>query len=189
MICACAVLLSRGGDPRVTPLERPEFRVPEVSLSNPQKFLIASGVALLLFGGLQLVPYGRDHSNPPVVAEPTWVNAETRALAKRACFDCHSNETRWPWYASVAPISWKLKGHVDEGREELNFSEFDSTNRRMMRRAGKSGREVREGKMPPSDYVLAHPDARLTGAGREAFARALDSTFAAFLGREAPRER
>ena len=55
---------------------------------------------------MQLVPYGRDHSNPPVTAEPNWDSPETRALFKRACFDCHSNETVWPWYAYVAPFSW-----------------------------------------------------------------------------------
>ena len=59
-----------------------------------------------LFVLIQLAPFGRNHTNPPVVQEPSWDSAETRALAKRACFDCHSNETVWPWYSNIAPVSW-----------------------------------------------------------------------------------
>ncbi|MRR33844.1 hypothetical protein EG829_03970, partial [bacterium] len=55
---------------------------------------------------IQAVPYGRNHDNPPVVREPNWDSPETRGLAKRVCFDCHSNETVWPWYTWVAPVSW-----------------------------------------------------------------------------------
>jgi hypothetical protein len=65
-------------------------------------------ILLILVGGfllIQLVPYGRAHANPPVVKEPAWDSPTTRALAKRACFDCHSNETVWPWYTNVAPVS------------------------------------------------------------------------------------
>ena len=64
--------------------------------------LIALGAAVVFFAAIQLVPVKRD--NPPVVSEPNWDSPETRALAKRACFDCHSNETTWPWYTYVAPI-------------------------------------------------------------------------------------
>jgi hypothetical protein len=59
--------------------------------------------------------YGRDHSNPPVRIEPRWDRARTRELAVRACFDCHSNQTRWPWYSHVAPISWLVQHDVEEG--------------------------------------------------------------------------
>ncbi len=71
---------------------------------------------------IQLIPV--DKSNPPVVSEPTWDSPQTRALAKDACFDCHSNETVWPWYAKIAPSSWLLAQDVDEGRSALNFSEW-----------------------------------------------------------------
>lgn len=84
------------------------------------------GLVLVLFVGgfvlMQLVSYGRNHTNPPVVSEPTWDSPETRALAVRACYDCHSNETVWPWYTNVAPVSWLIQREVAEGREELNFS-------------------------------------------------------------------
>ena len=75
---------------------------------------------LLLLAAAQLVPYGRDHDNPPVVAEPAWGSPATRELARRACFDCHSNETQWPWYSNIAPLSWLIQRDVDEGRDELN---------------------------------------------------------------------
>ena len=61
------------------------------------------------------VPYGRDHVNPPVGAEPSWDSPETRALARQACFDCHSNETEWPAYSTVAPVSWLIQHDVSEG--------------------------------------------------------------------------
>src|SRR5918999_81790 len=87
-----------------------------------------SGVVLggLVIGGLiQLVVYGRTDDDPPVTAEPRWQGSGTRRLAVRACFDCHSNETQWPWYSNLAPASWLLQRDVKSGREELNFSEWD----------------------------------------------------------------
>jgi hypothetical protein len=69
--------------------------------------VIAMGVLILA----QLVPYGRN-PNPPVQQEPPWNLAETRVLTERACFDCHSNETRWPWYSNVAPVSWLVQRDV-----------------------------------------------------------------------------
>ena len=82
-------------------------------------------IGLVLFALIQLVPYGRSHKNPPVVQEPNW-DAQTRAIAKKACFDCHSNEVVWPWYSNIAPVSWLVQRDVDEGRRHLNFSEWGS---------------------------------------------------------------
>ena len=79
-------------------------------------------VALGLFLLIQLLPMGKNHTNPPVVSEPSWDSPETVALLRRACFDCHSNETVWPWYSNVAPMSWQLQKDVDEARSNLNFS-------------------------------------------------------------------
>ena len=84
--------------------------------------LFLVGVLGLLL--IQLVPYGRDHTNPRVIAEPTWDSAKTRATAVIACFDCHSNETKWPWYSNIAPMSWLVQRDVDEGREHMNLSEW-----------------------------------------------------------------
>ena len=141
---------------------------------------IAGISGLSLAGALvvaQLVPYGRDHTNPPIAAEPHWDSPATRQLAQRACFDCHSNETHWPWYSNVAPTSWMLQHHVDEGRSALNFSEFQ----KRFEEAHEAGEKVREGEMPPRSYVLMHPAARLSAAERQQLARGLDAT----LGGEA----
>lgn len=129
-------------------------------------------VFVALGAAIQLVPYGRSHQNPPVVSEPAWATPETRALAKRACFDCHSNETTWPWYSNIAPISWGVQRHVNEGRRTLNFSEWN----RPQREADEAAEEVAEGEMPPGYYLLVHPEARLTDAERRALVDGLAAT-------------
>jgi len=121
----------------------------------------------------QAVPYGRDHANPPVTAEPEWDSPRTRELARRACFDCHSNETRWPWYSNIAPLSWQIQGHVDEGRQELNFSTFD----RPQEEAEDAAEGLLSGEMPPWDYLLVHPEARLTASEKAELARGFRATF------------
>ncbi len=89
-----------------------------------RRFWVRSGLVLVLaFVAIQFVPYGGDHVNPPVGAEPIWDSPGTRTLAKQACFDCHSNETVWPAYSRVAPVSWLIQHDVAEGRAVLNFSE------------------------------------------------------------------
>lgn len=118
-------------------------------------------VILAAFIAIQAVPYGRDHNNPPVVREPDWNTPETRALAKRACFDCHSNETVWPWYSFVAPISWLVYSDVKEGRTELNFSDWRD-GRREGEKASEIRKQIDEGEMPPLQYRLVHAEARLT---------------------------
>lgn len=141
--------------------------------SGWKKVLVIVGlviVGLLLVA--QLVPYGRDHSNPPVTAEPPWNAPATRALAARACFDCHSNETHWPWYSHVAPMSWLVQSHVDEGRRLVNYSEWT----RDYEEAQESGETVRDRTMPPRSYLLLHPAARLSEAEREQLASGLDAT-------------
>lgn len=135
-------------------------------------------VLVAVFLAIQLVPYGRRHVNPPVVKEPAWDSPRTRELAARACFDCHSNETKWPSYATIAPLSWGLQRHVDEGREDLNFSEWQRT----YKEADESAKSIREGEMPPSSYLWFHPEARLTDAEKLELEKGLDAT----LGEKAP---
>ncbi|MER2564186.1 MAG: heme-binding domain-containing protein [Myxococcaceae bacterium] len=129
-----------------------------------------------VFVVMQLVPYGRDHTNPPVKAEPQWTSPEVRALAVRACFDCHSNETKWPGYSNVAPVSWLVQHHVDEGRHELNFSEFD----KQQKHAKDAEEELREGEMPMAGYVAMHGEAKLTDAEK----KQLGEAFIAMFGSE-----
>jgi mono/diheme cytochrome c family protein len=128
-------------------------------------------IAVVALVAVQFVPYGRDHTNPPVTAEPAWDSAETRELAGRACLDCHSNETRWPWYSNVAPVSWFVQRDVDEGRAELNWSTPG------FGEGEESEEAVREGWMPPRSYTLLHWDARLSPDEIDALARGLQATF------------
>ncbi|MCA9934884.1 MAG: heme-binding domain-containing protein [Anaerolineales bacterium] len=137
-----------------------------------------AGIGLLVIVGgfllIQLVPYGRNHTNPPVGNEPNWDSPQTRALAERACFDCHSNETVWPWYSNVAPISWLVQHDTDEGRQTLNFSQWGSNPRH------EEGRElaevIAEGEMPPPIFLVTHPEARLTQAEKDALMQGLRAT-------------
>jgi hypothetical protein len=145
---------------------------------NPRvrRFLRSCLIALVamgaLFGVIQLVPYGRAHSNPRVVAEPMWDSPRTRELAVRACFDCHSNETKWPTYSEVAPLSWVVQRDVDAGREVFNFSEWH----RPQDLAHYSGLSVRSHGMPPAKYRFAHPEADLSDDENHELARGLDAT-------------
>ena len=127
---------------------------------------------MVVFLALQLVPYGRSHTNPTRRVEPAWDTEATRALAVRACYDCHSNETAWPWYSHVVPMSWLLQRDVDEGRRKLNFLEWD----RPQKEARESAKAVRKGKMPPWYYTPLHPDARLTAAESQALVAGLEAT-------------
>lgn len=121
---------------------------------------------------VQLIPYGRAHENPAISAEPVWDSVETRQLAVAACFDCHSNETKWPWYTAVAPASWITQRHIDEGRQKLNFSAWDRE-----QEADKAAETVRDDEMPPRDYALIHPSARLTSDQKAALIAGLTATF------------
>jgi hypothetical protein len=123
------------------------------------------------FGVIQLVPYGWWHENPPVVADAPWPDAETAQLARGACYDCHSNETEWPAYSYVAPMSWLVRSDVEEGRHELNFSRWDEDDGE----ADDAAEALREGSMPPPQYRLLHPDARLSDEEVDRLVAALEA--------------
>ena len=131
--------------------------------------LIVVIAGLVLFGLIQLVPYGKDHTNPPIVAEPKWDSPATRELAKRACFDCQSSEVFWPWYSNVAPPAWMIARDVEEARAEFSFSDWKTG----LVRPEKVARVIRERTMPPGKYLLMHPTARLTNAEVEQLAQGL----------------
>ncbi|MCS7067598.1 MAG: heme-binding domain-containing protein [Meiothermus sp.] len=127
------------------------------------------GALALVLLAMQLVPYGRNHQNPPVVAEPPWDSPQTRALFVRACADCHSNQTRWPWYSHLAPISWQVQRDVEEGRSKLNLSLWG----RAKQELDDIPEVIREGSMPPRIYLPTHPEARLSDAEQEGLIRGL----------------
>ena len=129
---------------------------------------------LVIFGLIQLIPYGKDHTNPQVLAEPQWSSPETRDLMVRACFGCHSNEVKYPAYASVAPISWAIQSHIDEGRNRVNYSEFGVTRGRFH----DTIEVIQEGSMPPMYYTMfgRHPEAKLTKEEKAALIAGLSAT-------------
>jgi len=139
---------------------------------KPRRLLLGLGSLLGVFAAMQAVPYGRTHHNPPVTREPVWDSARTRELAVRACFDCHSNETRWPAYASVAPMSWVVQDDVECGRAVVNFSAWNQP----YALADAAATSVITGNMPPTWYRMAHPEASLSDEERSALAAGLDAT-------------
>jgi mono/diheme cytochrome c family protein len=136
------------------------------------KGLLLATVLLLI---IQFVPYGRNHSNPSARTGPAWDRVETREMVRRACFDCHSNETVWPGYAQIAPMSWLIQRDVDEGRQKLNFSEWQ----RPQEESQETAESVRKGEMPPWTYTLLHPHARLSAEERSALIKGLEATIGA----------
>jgi heme-binding protein len=112
------------------------------------------------FIAIQLVPVSR--TNPAVQSEFRG-SPELVSVLRRACYDCHSNETVWPWYSRVAPLSWIIAHDVSEGRADLNFSTWNQLSPQKQAEAIKeSWEEVAEGKMPTWYYVIVHPKARLS---------------------------
>lgn len=125
---------------------------------------------------IQLVPYGRSHSNPPTTAEPAWDSPRTRALFMNACGDCHSNHTSWPWYTNVAPISWLTQRDVDGGRAQFDVSNWD---RPQDISAGDLTEAIRAGSMPPWFYTPLHSNARLSASEKQQLMAGLARTLAA----------
>ena len=138
---------------------------------NWKKVAIGVGAVFVL---IQFIPYGKDHTNPPVVAEPNWVDEWTRETFMRACGDCHSHNTKWPWYSNIAPISWLVYHDVKEGREHCNVSMWGHQKENECDDAAK---EVKKGEMPPLAYLLMHPEARLSKDEKQRFIAGLIKTF------------
>jgi len=130
-----------------------------------RKFAIGAAIPAALFLLIQLIPVAR--TNPPVNADLV-APAPVKDILRRACYDCHSHETRWPWYSRIAPFSWWLAEHVVEGRADLNFSQwpvFDFAARELILRDME--KQLVDGTMPLRSYVLGHPEARISDRDRE----------------------
>lgn len=125
--------------------------------------------ALAVFVAIQFVPCPLQ--NPPVEVSVDWDSPRTRELFYRSCADCHSNETVWPWYSRIAPVSWFTRGHVVDGRLDLNISERGEIE------VDDLVRQIRKGKMPLASYTWLHPDARLTAEEQDELIRGLEKTF------------
>jgi hypothetical protein len=113
-----------------------------------------------------------DKTNPPYNAEGDFMQMEqppqnVAHILKGACYDCHSNETKYPWYTSVAPLSWWIKKHINEGRKHLNFSTWaDLSEKKKQHKMKEAIEEVEKGEMPLGSYTLMHPEAKLNNSDK-----------------------
>ena len=132
-----------------------------------KKILI--GVVIVLVG-IQFIRI--DKTNPPVDASKDFMTItdppeEVEKLIRTSCYDCHSNESTYPWYSNIAPVSWWVKDHINEAREELNFSEWGTYEwKRTDHKLEECAEEVDEGEMPLKSYLIAHSEARLSDEDR-----------------------
>lgn len=132
---------------------------------------IGGGILVLMFVAIQLIRPER--TNP--VADPQLavdkqmpVPPPVLAILERSCYDCHSNQTRWPWYSNIAPVSWLVAKDVRDGRRRVNFSEWGSYNqKRRTSKLGDISDEVDRGDMPDSKYLMIHRDAVLSAADKD----------------------
>jgi Haem-binding domain len=135
------------------------------------------GALAVMFGLLQFTNPPR--TNPPVVNDLMATNApppEIAAMLHAACYDCHSHETKWPWYSRIAPVSWLIASDVNEGRKNLNLSDWPANDpNRAAKKLEDMSEKIDYREMPPKKYTLVHADARLTDAGRKELTDWLDA--------------
>ena len=121
--------------------------------------------------------YRIDKTNPPSVADNDFITLEQAppaiaTMLKNACYDCHSHESKYPWYTNVMPFSWWIKGHIDNGRKHLNFSKWaEYSTDKKTHKLEECSEMVRETKMPLTSYLIPHPEARITKEERETLAK------------------
>jgi hypothetical protein len=131
---------------------------------SPVKAIILVAMAILIV--IQFFHPSRNVSNkqsPSDIAAVYGVPSNVETILKKACNDCHSNNTRYPWYANIQPVAWWLKNHIREGKRELNFNEFGSYRiSKQYHKLESMIHEVKEGDMPLGSYTIIHTDARLT---------------------------
>ena len=135
---------------------------------NKRNILIALAIILIIMQFFSI-----DKTNPSIDQAKDFLTVENTPtevaqLFKIACYDCHSNETKYPWYTSVAPISWFIKGHIDNGREVLNFSTWSDYNAKQKSHKMEEIIEVVDGKeMPMLTYWMIHWDAKISEEQRK----------------------
>jgi len=147
----------------------------QLKLSLRRWFFVIAGAIPFLFILIQLVPIGRNLTNPPALTEPEWNSPRTKELVEAACYDCHSNQTTWPWYAKVAPASWLVYSNVTDARKTLNFNELKPGQGKEM--VENMVKLVETANMPPFMYQTVHPAPRFSSAERLAVINGLLATF------------
>lgn len=135
-------------------------------------------LTVLIFIGIQFVPMDVPADVPSKAEDSIEAPDNVQAILKRACFDCHSNHTTFPWYSSIAPVSWFTKHHVEEGREHMNFSTWASyEDEKKLKFLQKIPKAIKS-KMPLPSYLLIHKEAKLSDADKEAITKwATDAAF------------
>ena len=131
-------------------------------------------IGLLGLGLIQFIPYGKDYTNPEIKSTVNWDSPKTKELFNKACADCHSNNTKWPWYSKIAPISWLVAHDVQEGREHFNISMIGYQSKNKLKDAAQ---ELEDGEMPMAIYVLNHLEAELSKEERQDLINGLKKTF------------
>lgn len=130
-----------------------------------KSFKIILLILLIVFVGIQFIPTKRNQSSDVPITDFMTVNTVPQNVSnalKTSCYDCHSNNTSYPWYNKVQPVAWFLENHIEEGKAELNFSEWDSySNRRKISKLKSIVSQIKENKMPLSSYTMIHKDALL----------------------------
>lgn len=122
-------------------------------------------ILIVILVAIQFIPVNK--TNPTVTAE---LDAPTEIISvfKRSCYDCHSNETAWPWYSSIAPVSWLVAGDVKDARAHLNFSEWGNLSRKdRVKMKEEIWEEIEKEKMPLWKYNIMHPEASLTQKNKD----------------------
>ncbi|WP_130735620.1 heme-binding domain-containing protein [Flavobacterium sp. J27] len=130
-----------------------------------KKILLLLLVAFIVIQFFQI-----DKNNPPVDQNQDFITMykptdEIASKIKASCYDCHSNESKYPWYSNIQPVGWFLKNHIEDGKRHLNFSEFETYSpKKQAHKLEESYELIEKGEMPLSSYTLIHKDAVLTEA-------------------------
>ena len=137
-----------------------------------KRFVQILGLGILGLLLIQFIPFGHTRTNPPVISEPTWSSTQARADVKDHCFQCHSNETQWTWYSNIAPASWLIAMDVIEGRQRFNFSDWTHKPGELDEMVA----EIQRGGMPPIQYWIFHPHARMNTQQKQELITALQTS-------------
>ena len=142
-------------------------------MSKKKKFLIA---LLIIFIIIQFFRPERNLGNRET-ENTIFVTQEVGRILQTSCYDCHSNGTNYPWYTNIQPIGWWMNHHVNEGKDELNFSEFEAYSlKRKLHKLKEIKEQIEEGEMPLSSYTFQHGDAELTAEQKEILYKWVDET-------------
>ena len=123
-------------------------------------------ILLVAFVGVQFIPTERNQTNIVPVTDFMLVNNVPNNIKNKlqvSCYDCHSNNTKYPWYNKIQPVAWFLEEHIRDGKKELNFSEWESlSNRRKASKLRSIIKQIESGEMPLNSYTLIHKDAKFS---------------------------